>query len=314
MAQLAFLYDPLFQKHDPGAGHAEAPRRLQSIIRLLQNNGFLNKVTVLSPQEAEPSFLSLVHASSYVNSILQLRGIERYVLDHGDTILTEHSVDAALLAAGAAKTAVDLIFGDTFDKIFAAVRPPGHHALADRGMGFCIFNNIALAARYALQKERVQRVLIIDWDVHHGNGTQQIFYEDASVFYLSLHQFPFYPRSGSAGESGRGAGEGFTLNIPLPAGQGNDAYVRHLEQALTVVEGRFKPDLVLLSAGFDAHASDPLGGMRLTPEGFYKLTELAARFAQRYCNGRIISFLEGGYSYPGLAESVYEHVRCLLKH
>ncbi len=314
MAQLAILYDPLFLKHDPGAGHAEAPRRLQSIMTYLQNNGFLNKISVFSPQEASTAHLSLVHTPEYIESILQLRGVEHYILDHGDTILNEYSVEAALRAAGAALTAVDLIFEQQFDKIFAAVRPPGHHAEAGRGMGFCIFNNIALAARYALQKENVKRVLIIDWDVHHGNGSQHIFYDDASVFYLSLHQFPFYPRSGTASETGADAGDGFTMNIPLPAGQTDDDYAQHLEQALTEIELRFKPDLLLVSAGFDAHVSDPLGGMRLTADGFYKLTELAARFAQRHANGRIISFLEGGYSYPGLAKSVYEHLRCLIKH
>lgn len=314
MAHLAILYDPVFLKHDPGEGHVEAPRRLQSIMNYLQKNGFLNKVSVYSPQEATTEQLSLVHTPEYIQSILQLRGVEHYVVDRGDTVVTEQSVDAALRAAGAAVSAVDMIFTQQFDKIFAAVRPPGHHAEADRAMGFCIFNNIALAARYALQKENVQRVLIIDWDVHHGNGTQHIFYEDASVFYLSLHQFPFYPRSGSVEESGTGAGEGFTMNIPLPAGQTDDAYMHHLEQALAEIETRFKPDLVLLSAGFDAHQSDPLGGMRLSADGFYKLTELAARFAQRYANGRVISFLEGGYSYPGLAESVYEHLKCLIKH
>jgi len=181
-------------------------------------------------------------------------------------------------------------------------------------MGFCIFNNIALAAQYARRQYGLSRILIVDWDVHHGNGTQEIFYSEADVFYLSLHQAPFYPLSGSARDTGSGKGKGFTLNIPLPPGQTDAEYARILEEALTKIESSFQPQLVLISAGFDAYRDDPLAGMLLTEDGFYKLTEIVARFAQRYADGRIISFLEGGYHLRGLARSVNKHLQCLLKH
>ncbi len=314
MAKLAFLYDPVFTLHNPGPGHPERPQRVEAIYSFLKQKGFFRKVETISPKNADRTQLELVHESNYVNYILEQRGIDHLILDRGDTILNQHSVDAALKAAGAGIEAVDLIFNHGFDKAFACVRPPGHHAETDRAMGFCVFNNIAIAARYALQLPQVKRVLIIDWDVHHGNGTQHIFYRDPHVYYLSLHQSPFYPNTGRSDESGEGPGQGFTRNLPLPIGQTDRDYIYLMQQALEDIKSIFIPDLILISAGFDAHRDDPLSGMLLTENGYYKLTELVALFAHQHCNGRIISFLEGGYNLTALSKSVYQHLHCLLKH
>ena len=314
MARLAYIYDTLFTLHDPGAGHPESPRRLQSIQAYLKKQGFFNRADLMSCLPATREQLMLAHSAEYIDFVMSFRGIEQGVLDNGDTRLSADSVDAALLAAGAAFKAVELVFNQNYDKVFVAVRPPGHHALRDSAMGFCIFNNIALCAAYALENSDVKKVLIVDWDVHHGNGTQAAFYDNPHVFYLSLHQSPFYPMSGRAEETGSGKGAGCTMNIPLPSGCSNDDYVRALENALLAIEQTFVPDLVLISAGFDAHRDDPIGGMLLTEEGFYKMTELTARFAQRHANGRIISFLEGGYHLSALPSSVSRHLQCLIKH
>ena len=314
MGKLAFLYHPLFQQHNPGEGHPERPERVGRILEFLKEKGFWDHPVHFAPQDIDPYFLELVHSKEYIKFVENHRGVDYAVLDGGDTTVNEYSVDAAYKAAGAATLAVDLIFEEHFDKVFAAVRPPGHHAEKERAMGFCLFNNVAIAARYALQRKEVDKILIIDWDVHHGNGTQHIFYEDDKVFYLSLHQFPFYPGTGRADETGHGRGEDFTLNIPLSAGADDTIYVQKLEDALEQIAQRMTPDLILISAGFDAHVNDPLGGMQVTDSGFYKMTESTAHFAQKYCNGRVISFLEGGYNLDALASSVYRHLSCLLKH
>lgn len=313
MARLAYIQHPYFEKHDPGAGHPESPERVRAIQAYLQRKGFFERVQRFEPSTADRDFLTLNHAPEYIEYILRQKGKERVVLDGGDTILNPYSVEAALFAAGSAMLAVDLTFEQNFDRVFAAVRPPGHHAEFDRAMGFCIFNNIALAARYALKKGYAQKILIVDWDVHHGNGTQHAFYENRSVFYFSIHQYPLFPMTGLKNETGRGEGLGFTKNVPLAYGQGDEKYVAVMEETLTELDEKFHPDLILISAGFDAHKDDPIGGMQVTTEGFYKLTELVCRFANRTCNGRIISFLEGGYNLKALSESVYQHLLCLLK-
>ncbi|MGD9899747.1 MAG: histone deacetylase [Calditrichaceae bacterium] len=315
MSRLAYLYDPIFLNHQPGIYHPERPERLSGMHSYLQNKNMFSKVDILAPQQAPLEYIELVHDRQYIDTILKFRGSERQVLDSGDTVLSKDSVDAALTAAGSAVMAVDLIFDSgKYDKVFCAVRPPGHHAEHNQAMGFCIFNNVAIAAKYAQKKEYVKNILIIDWDVHHGNGTQNSFYEDDTVFYFSIHQHPHFPGTGHAFETGEGNGKGFNLNIPLPGGQNDDEYLKIFEDGLKEVEGRFSPELILISAGFDAHYSDPLAGMRLTADGFYKLTEMTARFAEKYCQGHIISFLEGGYNSDGLGQSVFRHLECLLKH
>ena len=314
MARLAIVSDALFEAHDPGPGHPESPQRLRRIMDTLEKKGMFNRSTIVRPNSATMEQLSLIHSKPYIEFVLRHQGEEGVVLDSGDTRLSARSVEAAMLAGGAAITAVDLVFQHSFDKVFAAVRPPGHHARPEAAMGFCVFNTISLAAKYAQTSYGISKILIIDWDVHHGNGTQEIFYHSPHVFYLSLHQYPLFPMTGKSGETGAGAGKGFTLNIPLPPGQTDADYALALEQALRTVETRFRPELILVSAGFDAFYADSIAGMLLTEDGFYKLTELVARFARRYANGRIISFLEGGYHLQGLANSVHKHLQCLLKH
>ncbi len=314
MARLAFIFHPLFEAHNPGAGHPERPERLKAIRDYLKNKGFWERVQTFEPEPAATEVLKEIHNPTYIEFVLQKQGQEGVLLDGGDTVLSARSVEAALRAAGAGIKAVDLMRKEKFDKIFAAVRPPGHHAETDRAMGFCVFNNVAVAARYAQMSGLAKKILIVDWDVHHGNGTQNAFYEDPDVFYFSIHQYPLFPMTGLKDETGRGAGKGFTKNVPLPYGQGDETYIQVLDQSLAEIEDIFKPELVMISAGFDAHQNDPIGGMRVTTEGFYKMTEILARFANKHCHGRVISFLEGGYNLEALSQSVYQHLVCLLKH
>lgn len=313
MGRLAYLFDPLFLEHDPGNQHPESPARLRAIQDYLVERDIFSRVDLKSCQPATKDHLKLIHSESYIDSVLKHRGVEHAILDDGDTHISHSSVDAALLAAGTAIEAVDLVFNQGYDKVFAAVRPPGHHARPDQAMGFCLFNNIALCAAHALQTQDISRVLIIDWDVHHGNGTQEMFFSNGSVFFLSIHQSPLFPHTGTEGEFGTGEGLGFTRNIPRLPRKDDAHYISQLKQALEEIEAVFEPQLVLISAGFDAHEADPIGNMKLTTNGFYELTRIATDFAQRHADGRVISFLEGGYDFPALAQCVEAHLLGLLQ-
>jgi acetoin utilization deacetylase AcuC-like enzyme len=233
------------------------------------------------------------------------------VLDTGDTHACRESYDAALLAAGAVLQAVDGVMKGELSAAFCAVRPPGHHAESEAAMGFCLFNNIAIGARYAQKKYGVERVAILDWDVHHGNGTQEIFYADDSVFYISLHQYPYYPGTGAANETGTGNGEGLTLNCPMAAGSGWKEYEEAFRSKILPALHKFQPHLVMISAGFDAHKDDPLAHIQLTEDSFAEMTNMMMEIASKYCNGKIISVLEGGYDLQALARSVEKHVHAL---
>lgn len=230
-----------------------------------------------------------------------------------DTIVSMRSLDAALRAAGAACRAVDAIMSEEARNAFLPVRPPGHHATSERAMGFCLFNTVAIAARYAQQKyaQQIERVAIVDWDVHHGNGTQGIFYDDPTVFFFSAHQYPWYPGTGARGETGTGRGRGYTLNVPVRAETKARDHRRMIEAALEEVAAQFKPDLIIISAGFDAHAADPLGQLRLQDEDFISLTRSVKDWAKSACDGRLISCLEGGYNLQTLGETVRAHVATL---
>jgi acetoin utilization deacetylase AcuC-like enzyme len=235
-------------------------------------------------------------------------------LSTGDTAIGERSLTITLQAAGGVLEAVNAVFASRAKNAFCVVRPPGHHATPDRGMGFCIFNNVALAARHAQRQHGLEKVLIVDWDVHHGNGTQEIFYADPSVFYFSTHQWPWYPGTGSPKEIGEGKGAGTTLNCPFPAGAGREEIVEQAFRGkLLPAADRFKPDLVLISAGFDSRAGDPLGGFRLADEDFADLTRLVAGIAREHAGGRLVSVLEGGYALEGLASASAAHVRALME-
>jgi len=310
--QIAFIYSPIFLKHEPGGGHLERPERLKAIESHLKETKLWEKLQHYKPKASPKKYLLPVHHKQLVEYNTTQKGKSYFVLDSGDTVLSKHSIDAAYEAAGAGIMAVDLIFKDKkHTSAFAAVRPPGHHAEYNQSMGFCIFNSIAVAAAYAIEKQYAKKVLIIDWDVHHGNGTQNIFYSRDDVFYFSIHQSPFYPGTGAASEKGTDKGQGYTLNVPLQAGQDDDVYEAVLKESLQKIEKNFAPDLVLISAGFDAHRDDLLGQMRVSEFGFAKLTRILVDFAEKHCQGRIISMLEGGYNLSALQTSVFEHLKAL---
>ena len=293
-------------EHNTGPGHPERPARLQAISDLLQGN--LADLRWESAAPATRDDLIRVHDSHHVDHILGLSG-QNALLDP-DTVLSPRSVDAALLAAGLSKAAVHRAYSQK-RSTFALVRPPGHHAEAKKAMGFCIFNNVAIAAAYALAELGISRVLVVDWDVHHGNGTQHIFYDRRDVLFFSTHQSPLYPGTGDADETGRAHGAGYTINVPLPAGAGDDALLEAFHTILLPAAAEYEPQLVLVSAGFDAHRLDPIGGMTVTTEGFAALTEVVAHIAHRYAEDRLALILEGGYDLQGLSQSVLSCVQAL---
>lgn len=307
-----FVYNERFLEHDTGPGHPECPDRLRSVVGHLQKVRLWTPVQHLIIDPAPEECLTKVHTADHVRFVREscLNGMS--VLDGGDTHVSRDSYDVALLAAGGVITGVDAIMKGILQNVFCAVRPPGHHAERESVMGFCLFNNAAVAARYAQGSHGVDRIAIIDWDVHHGNGTQHVFYEDKSVFYISTHQYPFYPGTGSRVERGSGEGEGYTLNIPMTAGMGEAEYVAAFRDEILPAVVHYRPELIIISAGFDAHRNDPLAGMNLTEESFAILTSLVAETAGLTCNGRILSILEGGYNLGALARSVESHLRTLI--
>ncbi len=314
MGKLAYISHSIYMKHNTGPNHPESESRLVAIDSHLNNTGFFKKIVKIEPEPADEKLISIAHKLSYIQKVKSAIYSGETVLDHGDTVVCEHSFNAAEYAVGAVIKGIDLLKSGDFNKVFCAVRPPGHHAEYDYAMGFCIFNNIAIAARYAQKIGLAKKVLIIDWDVHHGNGTQHIFEKDDSVFYYSTHQFPFYPGTGSENEIGSEMGTGFTLNRPMKSGSTDSDYLSAIETDLNYIQKSFQPDLILISAGFDAHRDDPLAGILLTENGFEQMTEKVSKLAWKYCDGKILSVLEGGYNLNALASSVQAHLEVLLKH
>jgi len=310
--KVGLVYGDIYLQHNTGAGHPERAERLTSIIKRLETTGLMDRLTLIEPRAATEAQLTSVHAAEYVARIRRLVEQGGTYADSRDTPVSKQSYTAALHAAGGVLAAVDAVMEGNVRSAFCAVRPPGHHALRDRAMGFCLFNNVAIAARYVQQKHKLGKVLIVDWDVHHGNGTQAMFDDDPHVFYFSVHRSPFYPGTGSVEERGTGRGLGTTCNVPLPAGSGDDAYRKAFETKLVPAAAEFKPDFVIVSAGFDAHEDDPLGGMKVTAGGYAELTRIVRKIADTHCRGRLISVLEGGYGLDGLAASVAAHLRVLL--
>ena len=277
----------------------------------LQEAGLIEQLLALAPRKATEEELLLCHTPEYVRTARHDVESGAPFLSTGDTDIDSDSWDAALRAAGGVLNAVDAVVAGRAQNAFCAVRPPGHHATARRGMGFCLFNNVAIAARYAQRRHGIDRVLIVDWDVHHGNGTQEIFYSDASVFFFSTHQWPLYPGTGRANETGEGAGDGTTMNFPFPAGSGRAEILGAVEDSLMPAAERFRPDLVLISAGFDSRIGDLLGRFTLTDEDFADLTRAVMAIADRHAKGRVVSMLEGGYNLDGLASAAASHVSAL---
>jgi acetoin utilization deacetylase AcuC-like enzyme len=312
MGRSGLVYHPAYLEHDMGAGHPESPNRLRAIMRQLEQSGTADRLARIEPRKAEDEWITLVHRPSYVASLNEHAPTSGRVSLDPDTSMSPGSLRAAYLAAGGALAAVDAIMNKQVDHVFCAVRPPGHHAEAGRAMGFCLLNNVAIAARYLQKKYAVKRVLIVDWDVHHGNGTQHIFDDDPSILFFSTHQYPHYPGTGRATERGKGAGEGFTINVPMEAGEGDEEYHAIFLKSLVPAADEFKPEFVIISSGFDAHRDDPLANMNLTEAGYADLTGIVAEIAKRHADGRILSSLEGGYNLTALASSVDAHIKALL--
>ncbi len=301
MTKTAIFRHPLFLEHDPGADHCERPERLEAANQAVD----ATKEAFVYPdfESATDELLLLNHTAGHVDRIRATAGRTFDMLDP-DTRTSPRSWEAAILAVGAAVTGVSLLVAGEIDNGFALVRPPGHHAEVDRAMGFCLFNNVAIAARHAIANLGLSRVAIVDWDLHHGNGTQHSFYADPRVLYFSIHQYPYYPGTGAWPETGEGEGDGYTVNVPLSGGQGDQEYAGVFNDILRPILLQYEPELILVSAGFDAYERDPLGGMRVTGHGFGYLARVILQAATAIGHGRVLFCLEGGYSLTGLREGI----------
>ncbi|MBF0291887.1 MAG: histone deacetylase [Nitrospinae bacterium] len=307
----AILYDPVFLAHDTG-NHPENYRRLEVIVEALNTAPFRDKLAWVKPVPATPTQVEMVHATSYVRQLEEAILSGKHYLD-ADTLVCHDSWEAALTAAGAVMTAVKGVSEGLYKNAFCAVRPPGHHAEISRAMGFCLLNNVAIGAKYARSALHMKKVAIIDFDVHHGNGTQNIFYADPTVFYVSLHLWPHYPGTGAANETGSGSATGFNLNIPMSEGMGDVEYLERMDNAVIPAMREFAPEMILVSSGFDAHGDDPLGGAALTETGFGEITRRIVGLAHELGHDRVVSVLEGGYNLHALALSVTAHVAELAR-
>lgn len=313
MPRTALIRHPDFVLHQVGDGHPERPERISNLINKIDQSTLTESLIHIRAEEVARSIALLNHPQKHIDWVESLSSLALPTLVSADTVACAETPRITRLAAGAVIQAIDTVMQNRANNAFCAVRPPGHHAEYDSAMGFCFYNNIAMGARYLKQHYQLQRIAIIDWDVHHGNGTQHSFADDPSVFFASIHQYPHYPGTGSARENGRGAGEGFTLNIPVPAGSGDADYIDHFRQTIIPRIREFNPEFVLLSAGFDAHRKDPLGQVNLSTEGFAALSDLVLELAATCCAGRLVSVLEGGYDLDALAQSTIAHLQRLLR-
>ncbi len=305
------IYDDFYLKHYNGPSHPENAKRLVAIKQALDKWKFKHKIVIKKPKLAAGRQIEMVHDKSYIRKIKDLSKNKEFFYLDADTAVTENTYRCACLAAGGCFEGLDLIFsgGDGFNKFLALIRPPGHHAFKDRGSGFCIFNNMALSARYAREKYGVKKIAVVDFDAHHGNGTQEIFYDDCTVFYISFHQYPHYPGTGHYSEVGRGRGEGFNLNFPFAPQTGDPDYLTALVDIIIPIMERYNPELFLVSAGYDSHYLDAMSSLNLTEESYYKIMYILSYLSHKYSKGRMGILLEGGYEYDSTAKSVLETIR-----
>ena len=310
--KLALAYDPLCKKHRPGPTHPERPERIGACLAGVVEVATAEDIIECDPAPVTDSELTLCHSQAYVDLARREIADGRWCLSTGDTSVCAGSWDAAIAAVGLALEAVDTVLSGDADVAFCPVRPPGHHATPSRGMGFCILNNVAIAVRYVQRKYKLERVAIIDWDVHHGNGTQEAFYEDPSVFYFSTHQSPLFPGTGRVDETGKGPGKGTTMNCPVPWGAGREEILGAMRGKLVPAMTEFRPQAVFVSAGFDGHRDDPIGGLKLSDSDFADITRLCLELSDTHAEGKLISVLEGGYNLRGLVSAVAAHVEVLI--
>ena len=303
LLRTGIVRDPRYLEHKTGVHHIEIPQRLETIYTMLDSDGLQDDLILIPPRFASLEELEMVHTPAYIERILDTAGEPRRYLDP-DTVTSERSCEAAFLAAGGMLAAVQKVMAGEVDNAFALVRPPGHHAERDHPMGFCLFNNVAIAAEYVRKRFGLHKILIIDWDVHHPNGVQHIFYDDPEVLLFSTHRSPFFPGTGEATEVGAGSGKGFTVNVPLPSQRDDYDYGNVYRHLLTPIALAFKPQIILVSAGFDTHQEDPIGGMRLTERGYARITDIIHAIARQTCDGRVVTVLEGGYDLAALRRSV----------
>ncbi|MFT5172884.1 MAG: acetoin utilization deacetylase AcuC-like enzyme [Gammaproteobacteria bacterium] len=306
-----FVYDPQFLEHEPGIGHPERKERLSSAIAYLQQQPWFTQLVTVAARSAERRWIQNIHADDYIDRAYATCHSGASFLDVSDVGVCKRSFDVALLAAGSLMDVADKVVGGQLDNGFVMARPPGHHAEHDTALGFCMFNNVAVTARYLQQHHGLDKVLILDWDVHHGNGTQHSFEDDPSVLYVSTHQYPFYPGTGAYSETGIGAGTGATLNCPLPAGAEDTHYETAWREHILPKIDAFAPQMILVSAGFDAHRADPLAQMSLSTEFYGWMTERLMEQAEKHCAGRLVSILEGGYNIDELPQCIGEHLQVL---
>lgn len=309
-----FLYDPRFLEHETGPGHPECPERLTAVMELLKKQDWYSKLKQFSGSAADLKWVEKAHSLDYVSRVKKACETGEPYVDSPDVPVCKESYDTALLAAGSALALGDAVMSGEVARAFGLIRPPGHHAEYDYAMGFCFFNNVAILARYLQEKYGIHKVAIIDWDVHHGNGTQHFFESDPSVYYMSLHQFPHYPGTGLRQERGQGEALGTQLNIPMRMGSHDWDYQEAFRRILLPALKHFHAEVIIISAGFDAHEDDPLGHILLTEDCFAWMTEQLCRVADHDCKGRVISLLEGGYNLDSLSRCVTAHVKALLGH
>ena len=310
--KIGFVYHPDYLKHDTGMQNPERPERLQACIKALQTSDFWGALYQIEATPVTLQQMCYAHTQDHIDRVKQYCE-NSFPLDY-DTPTSPASYDTARLSTGGVLRAADAVMAGTVSNAFALVRPPGHHATLNRAMGFCLFNSVAIAARYLQREHALGRIAIIDWDVHHGNGTQDIFYDDPSVFFVSAHQVPLYPGTGMPDETGTGDAVGTTLNIPMRPGSEPSDYIEAFQETLKPALLDFSPDFLIISAGFDAHRLDPLSAINMTADGFASLTDILCEIAAETCKGRLISALEGGYDLQGLSESVVAHVERLMAY